>query len=194
MGEKMRAGCRGNLFVTGIIPIMLLALAIGGCSSTEEKADEGVGAPVEEAGQAGSAGDVSVGGEALVAGATEGGAWSGSELQDPQSPLYTRVIYFDYDSSEIRSEYLDVVVAHGEYLAANPSVSVTVEGHTDEQGSREYNIALGEYRANAVKRLLLAQGTQESQIITISFGEERPLDPGLDEAAWSQNRRAELLY
>ncbi len=191
--KKIRARCRESRFVTGIIPVLLLALAIGGCSSTGEKSDAGVGAPVEEAGQSGSARGGAADG-AQVAGATEGGAWTASELQNPQSPLYTKVIYFDYDSSEIRSEYLDVVAAHGEYLVANPSATVTVEGHTDERGSREYNIALGEYRANAVRRLLLAQGTHESQIITISFGEERPMDSGINEAAWSQNRRAELLY
>jgi len=79
-------------------------------------------------------------------------------------------------------------------LAANPDVKVTVEGHCDERGSREYNIALGERRANAVKRLFLSQGASERQIITISYGEERPADMGSHEAAWAKNRRVELTY
>ena len=87
-----------------------------------------------------------------------------------------------------------MVIAHGEYLAANPTVTVTIEGHTDERGSREYNVGLGERRANAVKRLMLAQGAFETQIVTVSYGEERPLALGSDEAAWAQNRRAEILY
>ncbi|HHH39177.1 MAG TPA: peptidoglycan-associated lipoprotein Pal [Sedimenticola sp.] len=182
-----------NASLLKIVPLLLLALAIGGCSSTGEKVAGGAGAPVVEAGE-GAAGSAGAGEGAQVAGASEGAAWNGSELQNPDSPLYTKVIYFDYDSSEIRPEYLDVVVAHGEYLAANPSVTVTVEGHTDERGSREYNIALGERRANAVKDLLLAQGARESQIITISFGEERPVNTASNEAAWAQNRRVELLY
>jgi len=171
------------------IPVLALSLVFAGCASTGDKTAEGEGAPVTEAGQ-GAAWE----GGAQVAGASEGGAWSGSALDNPDSPLYSKVIYFDFDSSQVRADYVDVVAAHGDYLAADPSVTVTIEGHTDERGSREYNIALGERRANAVKRLLMAQGTAESQIVTISYGEERPVDPGLHETAWEQNRRAELIY
>ena len=171
------------------ISVLALSLVFAGCSTTGDKAAEGDGAPVSEAGQ----GEEWEGG-AQLAGATEGAAWSGSALDNPDSPLYSKVIYFDFDSSEIRADFVDVVAAHGDYLAADPSVTVTIEGHTDERGSREYNIALGERRANAVKRLLMVQGAAESQIVTISYGEERPADPGLNEAAWDQNRRAELIY
>ncbi|OOZ36112.1 peptidoglycan-associated lipoprotein Pal [Solemya velesiana gill symbiont] len=171
-----------------LVPVLALSLLFGGCATlTGEQAEEGAedGAPVAEAGQ---------GEGAQTAGAVEGGAWTGSPLDNPDSPLYSKVIYFDYDASEIRADYLDTVVAHGEYLAANPSATITVEGHCDERGSREYNIGLGERRANSVKRLLLAQGAAESQIITISYGEERPEALGSSDAAWAQNRRAVLLY
>ncbi|MES9868297.1 MAG: peptidoglycan-associated lipoprotein Pal [Sedimenticola sp.] len=173
-----------------LVPVLALSLLFGGCSTlTGDKAEDAgaaeSGAPVADAGE---------GEDARLAGASEAAPWTGSPLEDPDSPLYTKVIYFDYDVSDIRAEYLDTVVAHGDYLAANPSATITVEGHCDERGSREYNIGLGERRANAVKRLLLAQGAAESQIITISYGEERPEALGSSEAAWAQNRRAILAY
>ncbi len=172
-----------------LISVLALSLLFAGCStlggSTGDSADNGSGAPVAEAGQ--DAG-------AETSGAAEGGAWTGSPLDNPDSPLFTKVIYFDFDVSEIRADFRDVVIAHGEYLAANPSVTVTVEGHADERGSREYNIGLGERRANAVKALMMAQGASENQIVTISYGEERPAVEGSNEQAWAQNRRAVLVY
>ena len=172
-----------------LVSVLLLALLFAGCSSTPEKENgtSAGGAPVSDAGQG-------MEGGASTAGASEGGAWTGSPLDDPASLLSSHTILFDYDSSDIRDDFRDVVIAHGEYLAANPQLIVTVEGHADERGSREYNVSLGERRANAVRRLLLAQGAAESQITTVSYGEERPLVLGSDEAAWSQNRRAELVY
>ena len=97
-------------------------------------------------------------------------------------------------SSEIKGEGTDVVAAHAKYLAANPSTRVRLEGHTDERGSREYNIGLGERRAQAVRRALLLQGAADAQISTVSYGEERPAVPGHDEAAWAKNRRVEIVY
>lgn len=105
-----------------------------------------------------------------------------------------RTIYFDYDQSEIPSRYYDLLRAHAAYLSDNPGESVTVEGHTDERGSREYNIALGERRADAVRRFFQAEGVGGGQITTISYGEERSADPGHDESAWALNRRAVVLY
>ena len=104
------------------------------------------------------------------------------------------LIYFDYDSSEIKAEYIDVVAAHAAYLVKYPSARTRLEGHTDERGSREYNIGLGERRAQAVRRALLAQGAAEAQIATVSYGEERPAASGSDEAAYAQNRRVEITY
>ena len=117
------------------------------------------------------------------------------EAAGPQEGLLARrVIYFDFDSSEIRGEGTEIVAAHARYLAQNPNVRVRLEGHTDERGSREYNIGLGERRAQAVRRALLLQGASESQISTVSYGEERPAAAGSNEAAWAQTRRVELVY
>ena len=117
-----------------------------------------------------------------------------SELDDPNSPLSKRIIYFEYDSSEINPQYRSVIEAHAQYLVAHPDITLSLEGHADERGSREYNLALGERRAISVKEMMTVLGASSSQIRTISYGEERPIDEGHDEAAWSQNRRVELVY
>ncbi len=117
------------------------------------------------------------------------------EAQGPQAGLLaTRVVYFDFDSSEIKGAGTDIVAAHAKYLAAHSGTRVRLEGHTDERGSREYNIGLGERRAQAVRRALLLQGAIDAQISTVSYGEERPAVSGHDEAAWSKNRRVEIVY
>jgi peptidoglycan-associated lipoprotein len=108
--------------------------------------------------------------------------------------LKNRTIYFEFDSSEIKSEYNDLITAHAHYLAQNPTKRVRVEGNTDERGSREYNIGLGERRAQAVRRALMLQGVTEAQITTVSYGEERPAVTGHAEEAWSRNRRANIVY
>lgn len=107
--------------------------------------------------------------------------------------LTNNIVYFDYDSSAIKAEYGSVIDAYSKYLSANPVAKVRIEGHTDERGSREYNVALGERRANAVKDALTAQGVAPAQISVISYGEERPAAEGHDESAWSQNRRAQII-
>jgi peptidoglycan-associated lipoprotein len=117
------------------------------------------------------------------------------DVAGPQAGLLAkRTIYFDFDSSEIKGEGTDVVAAHAKYLTANPTTRVRLEGHTDERGSREYNIGLGERRAQAVRRALMLQGANDRQISTVSYGEERPAVPGHDEAAWAKNRRVEIVY
>jgi peptidoglycan-associated lipoprotein len=120
---------------------------------------------------------------------------SGRGALGPDGPLGSqRIIYFDYDKSDIRSEYAEVVAAHGKFLASNTAVRVRLEGHSDERGTREYNIGLGERRAQTVRRALMLQGVQESQISTVSYGEERPAALGSDENAYSKNRRVEIVY
>jgi peptidoglycan-associated lipoprotein len=103
------------------------------------------------------------------------------------------IIHFDYDSSLIKPEYASVIAAQARRLASDRSVKLRLEGHTDERGSAEYNIGLGERRAQAVKRALLLEGANEAQLATVSFGSERPMAEGHNEAAWSQNRRVELV-
>lgn len=117
-----------------------------------------------------------------------------SPLNDPNSPLSQRIIYFMYDSSEIQPQYRSVVEAHAEYLSANPGLTVVIEGHADERGSREYNIALGEQRAYSIAKILRFQSIGDNQMRSISYGEEKPLELGHDESAWNMNRRVEISY
>ena len=117
-----------------------------------------------------------------------------SPLDDPNSPLAQRVVYFDFDKSDVKPEYLDTLTAHAKYLVANPSQKIRIEGYTDERGTVEYNIALGDRRAQAVRRFMLFQGVNADQISTVSFGEAHPADPGHDETAWAKNRRAVIVY
>ena len=118
-----------------------------------------------------------------------------NDIPGPQAGLLAkRTIYFDFDSSEIRGEGTDIVAAHAKHLASLPRAKVRLEGHTDERGSREYNIGLGERRAQAVRRALLLQGATDAQLSTVSYGEERPAAAGSDEAAWAKNRRVEIVY
>ena len=104
------------------------------------------------------------------------------------------VIYFDYDKSDIKPESAAIITAHAKYLANTANLKVRLEGNTDERGSREYNIGLGERRAQAVRRALMLQGVAETQITTLSYGAERPAVDGHDEAAYAKNRRVELSY
>ena len=168
-----------------LVLFMFLALSVFGCSkeTKEETAaveDHTAAAPADTGAQAHGTGE-----------GTEVGK---SALDDPNSPLATRVIYFEYDSSEVLPQYRSVVEAHAAYLAANPNAIVTLEGHADERGSREYNLALGERRAFAIKSQMTLLGAKDGQIRPVSYGEERPAVDGHDEAAWSKNRRVEIRY
>ncbi|MEM9303640.1 MAG: peptidoglycan-associated lipoprotein Pal [Pseudomonadota bacterium] len=115
-------------------------------------------------------------------------------LTEPDSLLSKRVIYFDFDQSTIRSEFRAILAAHGEFLSTNPNYSATLEGHADERGTREYNLGLGERRANAVLGVLDVQGASGSQLSDVSYGEERPVSTCSEERCWSQNRRVEIVY
>ena len=116
------------------------------------------------------------------------------DLDNPDSLLSKRVIYFDFDQSTIRAEFRDLIALHGRYLSENPSARMTLEGHADERGSREYNLALGERRGNSVANLLNAEGASSNQVNVVSYGEERPMATCSDESCWSQNRRAVIVY
>ncbi len=115
-------------------------------------------------------------------------------LNDPASGLGKREVFFDFDRFEIKPEYIALVEAHGRYLAARKDRKVVIEGNADERGSREYNLALGQKRADSVKARLKLLGVTDAQIETVSFGEERPRCTQHDESCWSQNRRADIVY
>ena len=180
----------------------IAAVFLAGCSTQQTQPDAPVddksaGAAAGTGGAAtsgmGSGGVSGTGAGAGTAGMGTGGA-GGSPLRDPNNVLSKRSVFFDFDSFVVRDEFRPLVEAHARYLQQNRAARVTVQGNTDERGSREYNIALGQRRADAVKRMMTLTGAQDAQIETVSFGKEKPRDAGHDEAAWAQNRRGDIAY
>jgi peptidoglycan-associated lipoprotein len=176
-----------------IVSIALLltgAMLLAGCPkkpTVMEQPNNGTQVPGGAA--AGSGGEPSttttpLGGEEGTAGGMAGAT----------GVLARRVIYFDFDKSDIKPEFAEIVTAHARNLSGHPTFRIKLEGNTDERGTREYNIGLGERRAQAVRRALMLQGVAETQIMTVSFGAERPAVDGDDEAAWAKNRRVEMVY
>jgi peptidoglycan-associated lipoprotein len=171
-----------------ILIILMVAVALTGAGCGSKKPKPGPSSSTEVGSGADSSG---ASGDA----ASAGNVGSDDETAGPQAGLLAkRVIYFDFDSSEIKGEGNDIVSAHAKYLASHASTRIRLEGNTDARGSREYNIGLGERRAQAVRRALLLQGATESQLSTVSYGAERPAVAGNDEPAWAKNRRVEIVY
>lgn len=176
-------------YVSLVLVVLVFAIA-GGCSSNKTKSDDGAmagdeiedGAPIDLAD------------DGTSSGLDDEGAVILDPLDDPASELFVRTIYFDYDSADIREDSVTTVREHGKYLSGNPDRLVRLEGHADERGTREYNLALGESRAKTVRDVLLLEGAQEAQIELVSFGEERPAVAGTDESALQLNRRVEIVY
>jgi peptidoglycan-associated lipoprotein len=170
-----------------MVLLVAAVLGVAGCKSKPVQPDASAGAGTQQSGAETSGADAN--------GAGVGDTGEGTEVPGPQEGLLAkRIVYFDFDSSEIRGEATEIVAAHAKHLASNPNVRVRLEGHTDERGSREYNIGLGERRAQAVKRALMLQGAADTQLSTVSYGEERPAAAGSDESAWTQNRRVEIVF
>lgn len=168
--------------------VVISVLAIAGCGRNARlPADKGATAPPP-------AGASSSGADSGAASAGAGSAAADASANEAAVQPDNRIIYFDFDSSEIRAEFVDALATHARRLAGNSSIRVRLEGHTDERGSPEYNIGLGERRAQAVRRALMLQGVAESQLTTVSYGEERPAQAGSTEDAWAKNRRVELVY
>jgi len=115
-------------------------------------------------------------------------------LDDPKGALAQRSVYFDFDSYVVKPEYNQLVTAHSKYLSSQSARKIVLQGNTDERGGREYNLALGQKRADAVRKGMTAMGVADAQIEVVSFGKEKPKAEGHDEAAWSQNRRADIVY
>ncbi len=162
----------------------LLALLIVGCSSTPD-ADQAA-APVDSRGNDGKVATV-------TAGNTDSRKLP-PELTDPKNILSKRSIYFDYDKFDIKPEYRDLVAAHAKFLTGHRQFKMLIQGNTDERGSREYNLALGQKRADAVKKQLVLLGAREDQVESVSLGEEKPKNSGQNDAAWAENRRGDTLY
>jgi peptidoglycan-associated lipoprotein len=178
------------------------AALLAGCQTTPTTQ---TAAPVEDrmagATAAGSSGASTSGaGTGSVAGTAQSGTGArtgtagGNPLRDPASPLSKRSVYFDFDSFTVKDEYRPLIESHGRYLAGNRTARMTIQGNTDERGSREYNIALGQKRADAVKRMMTLLGAQDAQIETVSFGKEKPKNGGHDESSWAENRRDDFVY
>jgi peptidoglycan-associated lipoprotein len=120
---------------------------------------------------------------------------AGDPLKDPNSPLYKHSVFFDFDSNAVKDEYRGTITAHSRYLTGDrKDTRIRIEGNCDERGSREYNLALGQRRAEAVKKVMTVLGVQDGRIETISYGEEKPAAMGHDESSWAQNRRADIKY
>ncbi len=115
-------------------------------------------------------------------------------LKDPRSPLSKRSVYFDYDSYVVKDEFQALLTAHGKFLATNPTIKMLIQGNADERGSREYNLALGQKRADAVKKALALLGAREDQLESVSLGEEKPVCSESSEECWAKNRRGDMLY
>ena len=179
----------GAKLATRLTALMVVA-ALGACSSGV-KLDE---AKVEDRNAIGIAGQGGAGGagSAVDPRTVAGVQVTGTETQQPDA--MARILYFDYDSFEVRGEYTATLEANARYLKASATRRVALEGHTDESGGREYNLALGQKRAEAVRRALTLVGATDAQIEAVSFGEEKPAASGASEDAYSQNRRVEIRY
>jgi len=119
---------------------------------------------------------------------------SRSLLKDPASVLSKRSIYYDLDKFDVKDEYRGLVEAHAKYLRENPTARMMIQGNTDERGSREYNVSIGQRRSDGVKKMLVLLGARDEQIESVSLGEEKPQSDGRDEGAWTKNRRSDILY
>ena len=117
-----------------------------------------------------------------------------SQLQDPNSILSQRSVFYDYDSYTVTSEYRELVLSHAKFLRDHADASVILQGNTDDRGSREYNLALGQRRADSVKNMMNLSGARDGQIESVSLGEEKPRALGQGESTWSQNRRTDIIY
>jgi peptidoglycan-associated lipoprotein len=172
-----------------LVACALVALAVAGCAKDTTKAqieDRSTAQP--------STGTTTPSPTTSQTRPTTPDTVGGNELTDPRSPLSKRSVYFDFDSNEVKDEYRGLLQAHSRYIADHREQRVRIEGNTDERGSREYNLALGQRRAEAVKRVMTVLGADGNRIETISYGEEKPKSQGHDEAAWQENRRADIRY
>lgn len=189
LAPRDRLAQRGLRLIASLGLVAVLAACSSGVKldnvPVEDRAGTATGAGGAGAGAGGQGGAVDPRG-------VSGVSVAGSDAAQPNA--LSRVVYFDYDSFEVKAEFAATLEANARYLNANRTRRVNLEGHTDERGGREYNLALGQKRAEAVRRALSLLGVSEAQLEAVSFGEEKPAQTGLDEAAFAKNRRVELTY
>jgi peptidoglycan-associated lipoprotein len=172
---------------------LLLCAALAGCGSSVEL-DESQDATIESRETGAGAGAGGIGDSSRAVQQIDAGDQAQDPLNDPQGILAKRSIYFAFDSFVVEDEYRPIIEAHARYLTTNRNRRIVIQGNTDERGSREYNLALGQKRAEAVRRALAVLGVSDQQMEAVSFGEERPRALGNDEASHAENRRADIVY
>ncbi len=194
-----------------LLPLLLSTLALGACSQNAKQDDKNAGTVTSSQGGDGTkSGTIGAGGASGVNSNSTRGDYLPNQnvnndpnntndltlsgLNDPSNLLSKRVIYFDYNKAGIRPEYMILINTHAKLAAKYPQLKMRLEGHADERGSREYNVALSEQRSQSVKRLMGIQGARSGQIKTIGYGEEVPIVTGHDKDSWQQNRRVEIKY
>ena len=168
---------------------VVAAAALAGCASKETRTD----APVTDR-STGATQPSQAAQQRPTTTPQQPGTVAGNPLRDPNNILSKRSVFFDYDSNSVKDEYRGLVQAHSRYLGDKRDSRIRIEGNCDERGSREYNLALGQRRAEAVKKVMTVLGVQDGRIETVSYGEEKPMAQGHDEQSWSQNRRADIKY
>ena len=173
-----------------IAACLAVALIAAGCASKEKQPDASV--TDRSAGTTQPSTGTSQGSSSTTPRDTQ--PVTGNPLKDPNNVLSKRSVYFEYDSNAVKDEYRNMLQAHARYLGDNRNTNIRIEGNCDERGSREYNLALGQRRAESVKKVMTVLGVSDGRIETVSFGEEKPVATGHDEQAWSQNRRADIKY
>lgn len=174
-----------------VLPVLATALVMTGCASRKPAA------PVSAANTPSTATTVSTEGlseDAALNAKNLTGASAKGVTAANRAFLAKRVVHFDYDSSDLSTEDYQTLQAHAQFLIANANSRVALTGHTDERGTREYNMALGERRAKAVQSYLITNGVNPQQLEAVSYGKEMPINPGHNEAAWKENRRVEINY
>jgi peptidoglycan-associated lipoprotein len=187
-GDAMRAN------FTFLLSAVAASALIAGCGTTTEYPSQSTGAPVTDASKPGAGKPGAQVGPIARIDVTKPGALTAADPKLKSGILAQRSIYYDYDQFDIKDQYRGLVEAHAKYLRENPSARILIQGNTDERGSREYNVGLGQRRSDGVKKMLVLLGARDNQIESVSLGEEKPQSDGHDETAWSKNRRSDILY
>lgn len=177
-----------------VLPVLATALIMTGCANRKPAADVQVGQNPNQSGSLPSVNTEGLSEDAALNAQNLAGASAKGVTATNKAFLAKRVVHFNYDSSDLSNEDYQTLQGHAQYLVANANSKVALTGHTDERGTREYNMALGERRAKAVESFLITNGVAATQLEAVSYGKEMPVDAGHDENAWKENRRVELNY